>query len=602
MSLKRFVMRGIAASPGLAEGPALVLRHEDVPVFYVSLKPGEVENEVARFEGALEASRRQIEDIQGRVREKFGKEQAYFLDAQKLALQDPLLVQGAAKTIREHSVNAEWALQQAVDEIVKRFSALDDPYITERVKDVEDVMRRVLQNLSGNQPRDLSSIEEPAVLVARRLTPSEAIQLDPKAVLGVALDAGGLTSHTAIIARSKGIPAVIGLHSLSAAVVDRMPVLLDGGEGVVILHPSEADAGAFREKRRGYEQRRLELFSNCAEMAETRDGERVFVGANIEFPPDAATALEFGAEGVGLYRTEFLYLNKSPQLPTEEDHYQAYRAVLETMRGKPVVIRTFDLGGEKFFHRVLQQDNFNPVLGMRAIRYCLAHEEVFVPQLRGLLRASVHGDLRIMVPMVTALDEVRRTKEMLASLRDDLRVEGRPMAEKIPFGIMVEVPAVAVTCDLFAPHVDFFSIGTNDLIQYALAIERANDAMAYLYDPLHPAVLRMLDAVVKAGEAAGKEVHICGEMASDTLVTEVLLGLGLRSLSMGARKIPEIKRRVAAIRLSGARSFVRSLLKGHSRGEIRQMVEERQTKFNGARPAAGRARRGKKGGSPDEAR
>jgi phosphoenolpyruvate-protein phosphotransferase (PTS system enzyme I) len=578
----RLVARGIGASPGIAYGRALVLRSEEIPISYVSLRETDLPLEISRFQNAASASKRQLQVIQRKVAEALGEDHARFLDAQIMALDDPLLIKNTVQNIREHRVNAEWAAHHTVSQIARRFADMNDPYLSERVKDIEDVLRRVIQNLMGMPPKDLMTVEEPHILVASRLAPSEAIQLRPGLTLGLALDAGGMTAHTAIIARSMGIPAVIGLHSLSASAVDRTHVIVDGSDGAVILNPADADVEACRRKKVEIEKEARSYASLRDEPAATRDGHRVRLMANIEFPTDVETASGHGAEGVGLYRTEFLYLNKSPQLPTEEDHYQDYRKVLEGMAGHRVIIRTLDLGGEKFFHSVLQKDNFNPVLGLRAIRYCLKNEDVFRAQLRGLLRASAHGDLHVMVPMVTTLDEVREVKALLARTREELRAEGKPVAERIPFGIMVELPAVAVAADLFAAEADFFSVGTNDLIQYTLAIERGNDSVAYLYDPLHPAVLRLLDGIARAARKAGIGLHLCGEMASDPLFTELLLGLGYLSLSMNARRIPAVKVRVREMDLKDAKALAKACLKSGDAAGTRALLESRMADGDGA--------------------
>ncbi|UCF81314.1 MAG: phosphoenolpyruvate--protein phosphotransferase [Acidobacteriota bacterium] len=581
----RLVARGIAASGGVAYGKAFLLRDEEISIFHVSLHESDVPLEVKRLQNAVASSKRQLNVIREKVTKTLGENHAYFLDAQICALDDPLLVERAASTVREHRVNAEWAIHHSAGQIARRFAEMKDAYLSERAKDIEDVTRRIVWNLMGAKPRDLSTLEEPHILVASRLAPSDAIQLHRDRVLGLVLDVGGITSHTAIIARSLAIPAVIGLHNLSAAVVDQTPVLLDGDEGQVILNPSEADVNAYRAKKAELADRSQAYRALRDVVSETRSGERVHLAANIEFPSDVEGALEHGAEGVGLYRTELLYLNKSPNLPTEEDHYQAYKAVLESMGEKPVVIRTLDLGGEKFFHSILQKDNFNPVLGLRAIRYCLQNEAVFLPQLRGLLRASAHGRCLIMVPMVVNLDEIRRTKALLESVRKDLRLEGKTVAERIPFGIMVEVPATALAADTFAREADFFSVGTNDLIQYTLAIERGNDTVSYLYEPLHPSVLRLLDSVARAAHTAGIDLHLCGEMTSDPALTELLVGLGYRNLSMNARRIHEVKAAVRRIRISDAQALAREVLSKSDASEIRALLAERASAADGAQPA-----------------
>jgi len=552
-------IRGIGVSPGIAVGEALLMEREAVPVFRLLLPPGDVEREVQRLTRSVEASRRQLQSIKERLSREIGAPHAYIFDAQLLMLDDPLLLDRTVAVLRDEHVNAEWALRTVSDQLHTLFSEFNDAYLKERTTDLDDVLGRVQLNLAGaGDAPSLSRLPGSRVLVAQDITPSEAAELDWERVLAVATDGGSRTDHTAIIARSLGIPAVVGLQDATGKIPAGALVVVDGERGAVVVEPSVTALETYRaaQERDLVERRRLQQTS--ALSAVTADGVSVRLEANVEFPEEAETARLYGAQGIGLFRSEYL-LGRSRAWPSEERQLQVYRGLLDEMRPHPVTVRTWDVGREDLAPG--GPSSLNPALGERALRLVGRDAEPFRTQIRALLRAAQHGPLRVMFPFVGGASELRAALDLVEDSRESLRRDGLPFAEKVPIGLTLELPSVAFTADLLAAHVDFFSVGTNDLIQYLLAVDRADPRLSALYQPLHPAVLRAIRAIVDAAEAGGIPLSLCGEMAAEPLYALVLLGLGVRELSMTPASIPKVKEAIRRTSLTRARDVALACLR-----------------------------------------
>lgn len=540
---------GIGVSAGIARGPVIVHRPEDEELLVIKIDETEIPSEIARFEAALLATRHQILELQTRIAESIGTKDASIFDAHLLVVEDRTLIDEVLRTLQREKHNIEHVFATVAGRYEKTLSEIDDPYLRERALDIRDVTRRVIRNLLGKQSRDLSIIATPHILVSHNLTPSDTAQLNRALVLGFATDVGSKTSHTAIMARSLNIPAVVGLHDISTAIESADHVLLDGYNGLVILDPSDQTLWEYGE----LEIKKTEVEEKLSKLRETEcktlDGRHVILSANIELPSDLDHVAQSGAEGVGLYRTEFFYLNRI-ELPSEEDQYQSYRNVADRTLPNSVIIRTLDLGGDKFMSALNLPNELNPFLGWRAIRFCLERTDIFKVQLRAILRASAAGNVRMMYPMISGVEEVRQAKMVLEECRAELRREGIPFDEHMQVGAMIEIPSAAISADLIAREVDFFSIGTNDLIQYSIAVDRLNERIAHLYAPTHPAIVRLIRMVVDAGHAHNLWVGVCGEMAGDIVLTPLLLGLGVDELSTGAALVPRVKRAVQSLDLA----------------------------------------------------
>ncbi|MEK7283790.1 MAG: phosphoenolpyruvate--protein phosphotransferase [Acidobacteriota bacterium] len=585
-------LRGVGVSAGIAIGRALVLEGPDVAIFRLDLAPEEADREVARFQRAVRRAWRQLRHLRDRVRNEAGEAYARVFEAQILILRDRTLHQETAALMRREHVNAEWAFHTVVGRYTQVFSQLGDQALRDRGTDVEDVEARVQAILTGSKKRhDLSELTEDVIVVSASLSPSDAASLNRERVIGLAIDGGGPTSHAAIIASALGIPAVAGLRDASARVRTGDLLVLDGSEGLLLPNPPEEEMAAWRDRRTRLAQRELDLMMLRDQPAVTQEGVRVRLQANIELVEEMLAARRFGAEGIGLYRSEFLYLSEAPGFPGEEAHYRTYRELAEKALPHEVVIRTLDLGGEKYLSTILERREPNPVLGLRGVRLCLKREDLFRTQIRGIFRASAHGKVRLMFPMISGLDELRRARAVVDEVRRELLAEGVPCDPDVPIGIMIEVPAAALIADRLAREVDFFSIGTNDLIQYALAIDRGNESVAYLYQPLHPAILGLVRRVVEAAERTGVRVSVCGEMAASPVAAVILVGLGVTELSMNPAAIPSVKQVIRAIRLADARSLVEEALRLDTAGAIEELARRRVAALVPAEPAAAMGRR-----------
>lgn len=534
------ILQGMGVSGGIAIGRAVCLETRGPEVFRLYIPEPQVEKEVARLREGVEHARGELNRLRCRAEEDLGNDLAAIFDAHILLLSDAKFLGKVEERIRTNQVNAEWAVHKTAEELDSRFAHMDDPYIRERSEDLTDVSRHLLRSLQGIAHHDLE-LPSDIVIVADDLTPSDAIRLGRERVIGFAIETGGRTSHTTIIARSLNIPAVAGLVGVMGRLSDEAPVIVDGETGRMILHPTREVLRDYMRRKTELERRDRDLLATRELAAETRDGVRVQLMANIDLPEEVAEVPQFGAAGIGLYRSEFLYIEKSPHMPTEEEHIEIYRRMVEAAAPDPAIIRTYDLGGRKLAREMMATQEENPVLGLRGIRLTLARPEVFRRQIRALYRAGLHGDLWVMLPLVSTVEEVRQFRAFADSVMAEMEREGVPFRRDIRLGVMIEVPAAAMISDILAREVDFFSIGTNDLIQYSLAVDRNNEHVASLYQPLHPAILRMLRFIIDSGRAAGIEVSLCGEMGADPRFALLLVGLGLRRISMSPRQIPEVK-------------------------------------------------------------
>lgn len=536
------LIKGIAASDGVAIAKAYLLVEPDL-TFDKNEKVTDVEGEVAKFNNAIEASKVELTKIRNNAEVQLGADKAAIFDAHLLVLDDPELIQPIQDKIKNENANAATALTDVTTQFVTIFESMDNEYMKERAADIRDVSKRVLSHILGIELPNPSMIDESVVIVGNDLTPSDTAQLNKEFVQGFATNIGGRTSHSAIMSRSLEIPAIVGTKSITQEVKQGDMIIVDGLNGDVIVNPTEDELIAYQDKRERYFADKKELQKLRDADTVTVDGVHAELAANIGTPNDLPGVIENGAQGIGLYRTEFLYMGRD-QMPTEEEQFEAYKEVLEAMNGKRVVVRTLDIGGDKELSYLNLPEEMNPFLGYRAIRLCLAQQDIFRPQLRALLRASVYGKLNIMFPMVATINEFREAKAILLEEKENLKNEGHDISDDIELGIMVEIPATAALADVFAKEVDFFSIGTNDLIQYTLAADRMSERVSYLYQPYNPSILRLVKQVIEASHKEGKWTGMCGEMAGDETAIPLLLGLGLDELSMSATSILKARRQI----------------------------------------------------------
>ncbi len=559
---------GVGVSPGMACGKIHVVRDDLDDVARYRIAPSQIPDEIGRFETALIQTRMQILEMQQRIAESIGAKDAAIFDAHLLVVEDRTLIDEVLRKLETDLCNVEWVFQEVATRYAETLNKIDDPYLRERALDIQDVTKRVIRNLQGKAPKAFLALSEPHILVAHNLTPSDTASSNRANVLGIATDLGSRTSHAAILARSLNIPAVVGLHDITTKLETGQHVLLDGSDGLLVINPAPETIAHYAE----IESRRARVTAQLKELrttrSTTRDGHHIVLSANIELPEDVEAVAANGAEGIGLYRTEFLYLNRST-LPTEQEQFETYRKVAERVRPDPLIIRTFDLGGDKLAPGTVDiTDELNPFLGWRAIRLCLENIDIFKTQLRAILRASGVGNIKIMFPMISGLEELRSAKAVLAECKEELRRSGVPLGQKIEVGAMIEIPSAAICANALAPEVDFFSIGTNDLIQYTLAVDRVNEKLAHLYEPTHPAVLRLLKMIAEAAHANNIWVGVCGEMAGDVALIPLLLGLGMDELSAGATLVPRVKRAVQSLAIPECRELVEETLKLNTASEI----------------------------------
>ncbi|HBF6551834.1 TPA: phosphoenolpyruvate--protein phosphotransferase [Clostridioides difficile] len=563
--------KGIGASPGVALGKALVVEHSELVIEKKSID--NVEAEIAKLEDAVAVSKEELVKVKEKASEELGAEEAEIFEAHLLVLEDPELIGSAIDKIKTESVNAEYALNEIKEMFVSMFESMDNEYMKERAADIKDVTNRILRHILGIKVVDLSALSEEVVLIAHDLTPSDTATMNKKMVLGFLTDIGGRTSHTAIMSRTLEIAAIVGLNDITSKVKDGDFVVFNGDTGEVIVNPDEETINKYTELKAKYEDERKALQLLKGKPSVTLDGKHVELAGNIGTPNDIECLIKNDAEGVGLYRTEFLYMDRD-SFPTEEIQYEAYKAVLEGMDGKPIVIRTLDIGGDKELSYLSMEPEMNPFLGYRAIRLCLDRKDIFKTQLRALYRASVHGRLRIMFPMISSLEELLQAKEVVKEVLAELDSEGVAYAKDVEIGMMIEVPSAAVISDVLAKHVDFFSIGTNDLIQYTCAVDRMNQKISYLYNQFNPAVLRLIKTVIDNAHKEGKWAGMCGESAGDQKMIPILLGMGLDEFSMSPISILPARKLITSVKESDMKKLADDVLNMGTAEEIKSYIEK----------------------------
>jgi len=564
-------IHGIGASPGIITGRAFLVERFKVRLPQKRINLSQVDEEVERFHRAIEMSRDQLLEVKEKILDPEVRQHTFILDVHLMILDDQMLIQNTVENIRRRKINSEWALDLTLEKLDAAFKAIEDEYLRERRSDLHYVSSRIFRNLMGRKHDDITKIKGKVIVVAHDLSPADTLQMNLNHIAGFITDIGGKVSHTAILARSLGIPAVVGLEVATSLINGGDPLIIDGESGEVVINPTNEISESFIERRRRVKLQEREVMKYASLPAETRDGVRIHLQANIEMVEEIPSAKSHGAEGIGLYRTEILYLNRK-DLPKEEEHYQTYRKLVENISPGVATIRTLDIGGDKFLPDYSTGNEMNPAMGLRAIRFSIKETDIFKTQLRGILRASVHGKLRILFPMISGIEEIRRAKTILEEVKKEYIRAKVPFDRGIKIGAMIEIPSASVTADILAREVDFFSIGTNDLIQYALAVDRINEHVSYLYEPLHPAILRIVRSVVQSARNAGIPLAICGEMASEPAYVLILLGLGLEEFSMNPIAIPKVKKVLRMARAIETRSMAERLFQFSTASEIKRHV------------------------------
>lgn len=570
---KEFVYKGISVYAGVAIAKVFLFDTEMTVIPEYVVSRGMIPSEITRLEDALIKTRKEIVGIKERVSTEIGVKKADIFEAHILLLEDKVMIEDVIKTIERENKNTEYCLNRVVQKYIDAFSKMEDGYLKERISDLKDVYKRILHNLVGEKKQDLSSFDEDVIVMAYDLAPSDTVNIDRKHVVGFATDIGGKTSHTAIMAKSLGIPAVVGLHNVSRKVKTGDTVIIDAGKGELIVHPTEETLARYRHKIE--EITTFETGLNYLQElpAETTDKKKITLSANVEIKEEVNTLEKFGSEGIGLYRTEFFYMNRH-KIPTEEEHFNIYREVAQKAHPHSVIIRTVDLGGDKFFSNLEVPHEMNPFLGWRGIRFCLERLDIFEIQLRAILRASAYGNIKLMYPMISSISELRQANDVLKRMKNVLRKENIEFDEDIEIGMMIEVPSAAITADDLAKEVDFFSIGTNDLIQYTLAVDRVNEKISHLYDPAHPAVLKLIKQTIDAAHKNDIWVGMCGEMASNPVFVPLLIGMGIDELSVSPVMIPEIKKIIRSLSEEDTKVLAAEILSYSDSGKIQKAAKD----------------------------
>ncbi|HID55304.1 TPA: phosphoenolpyruvate--protein phosphotransferase [Candidatus Poribacteria bacterium] len=564
------VLTGIPASPGIAIGKAFLFQN-DPKARRRSITPQEIAEEIRRLEEAVRITKEKLHEIHERLSSTMPSNTASMFQAQMLMLEDPMFLEKVYQEIEESLVNAEWAVMKVGEELAETLSQVEDEYLRERAIDIKDVSRHILANLSGEERLDISSLQEKVIIVAHDLAPSDTALLPKEKVMGFATDMGSRISHTAILARSLEIPAVVALGDISTRITTGQMIILDGNRGKLIIDPDDETIARYEGIRLKFIEHERELSVIRDLPAVTTDGHEVMLSANIEFPEELEALKQYGARGIGLYRTEYFYLRKDT-LPTEEELFEDYKNVAQAVSPDPVIIRTLDLGADKFVSYLGVPESMSSMMGLRAIRLCLKYQEIFLPQLRAILRASVYGNVKLMFPLISGIEELRQAKSVLEKAKKELDEKGIPYDHDMEMGVMIEIPAAAITSDILAKEVDFFSIGTNDLIQYTLAVDRGNEEISWMFEPFHPAVLRLIKFVIESAHKNGIWVGLCGEMAADPVFTLILLGLGLDEFSMNPASIPEVKGIIRASSYADARRIAEEALSFSTAWEIEAYI------------------------------
>ncbi|KPK39415.1 MAG: phosphoenolpyruvate-protein phosphotransferase [Omnitrophica WOR_2 bacterium SM23_29] len=568
------MIKGIPASPGIAIGEVFILDSEMLPVAKREISNKELPKEIARFEDSLIQTRQQILKIQDKISEELGIKHAEIFNAHLLVLEDRTLIEEVISRLNKELLCVEYIFDDVLKKYINAFSKMEDEYLKERVADIRDVGKRVLRQLLGKKRETLTDLKEKVIAIAYDLSPSDTASMHKKNVIAFATDIGGKTSHTAIMAKALEIPAVVGSEVITKNTKNGDTIIVDGSNGIIIVNPDDDTIAKYKKEKIKFEEYDTFLFKLRDLPCVTPDGRNIELSANIEIPDEISAVKSHGAFGIGLYRTEFFYLNRV-DLPNEEEHYKAYRHVAEQMSPHPVIIRTLDLGGDKFLSQLTMPKEMNPFLGWRAIRFCLARPDIFKVQLKAILRASAHGKLKVMYPMISGVEEIRAANKILSEAKEELRKKGISFDEDIEVGAMIEIPSAALTCDILAKEVDFFSIGTNDLIQYSLAVDRANEKIAYLYEPTHPAVLRLIKNIINTGHEANIWVGMCGEMAGEPAFSLLLLGLGLDEFSSSPVNIPRIKQVIRSVEFKTAQKIAEEALTLSTGHEVEKFARQK---------------------------
>ncbi len=570
---KNVKLKGIPAASGIVIGKVFLLDSEEVNIPKKRVSEKDLSSEVARFERALLHTREEILNIQKNIRNELGNGHAEIFNAHLLFLEDRSLIEEVISGLKKEKLTVEYIFYGVLKKYIRAFSKMQDTYLKERISDINDVGKRILRHLFGRKPRGIHTIPEKRIIVAYDLSPSDTASLNKNNVLAFVTDIGSVTSHTAIMAKSLEIPAVVGLEVVTRIIKDDDMIIVDGIKGEIIVRPDQKTLRKYETYRSKFEEAGKNLGKLKDLPAQTKDGHKIILSANIEFPDEIQSVLSHGADGIGLYRTEYFYMNREG-LPSEEEHYSAYKNVALQMVPNSVIIRTLDLGGDKYLSQLQIPHEMNPFMGWRAIRFCLARPDIFKVQLRAILRASVHGNLKVMYPMISGIKELRQANDILEEVKQDLKKEDIPFNEDIEVGAMIEVPSAALTAETLAKEVDFFSIGTNDLIQYTLAIDRVNEKIAYLYEPTHPGILKLIKSVIDAGHKNNIWVGMCGEMAGEPLLAVILLGLGLDEFSTSPINIPEVKNAMRSVTFQQSKKITDKVLQMETGEDIAGFLDK----------------------------